>query len=274
MRRLIATATLSLCALAAVDAGENAAGGAHLPVNAPAPVHRFVPAYFVPGPRSLQRLLACPEGEVPRKPVSVRCKVAVSAEGSVEQGKSSGTFCAAPNGGREAFRSVAMHALSAARFTPASIDGRPVPVYASVLSLFIQKGAACHAVALLNGGTQDPAVGIDYVEPQVVRDSPDWSWQRRVAVPTRYVLPQLVHVARSPGTLFLRMSVAVAADGTVSDGRVDEVYRLGHVDSLNAVRALEGSRFIPGFHRGMPAAMRYHEMLWVNTCATEIAPWC
>lgn len=274
MRRLIATAALSMCALAAVEANENAVDGTRQPVVAPAPVHRFVSAYFDPGPRSLQRLLACPEGKAPRRPVSVRCKVAVSADGNVDQGRSSGTLCAAPSGGREAFRSVTMRALSAARFTPASIDGRAVPVCASVLSLFVQKGAACHAVALLNGGIQDPAVGIDYVEPQVVRDSPDWSWQRRVAVPTRYILPQLVHVARSPGTLFLRMSVAVAADGTVSDGRVDEVYRLGHVDSLNAVRALEGSRFIPGFHRGLPAAMRYYEMLWVNTCATEIAPWC
>jgi hypothetical protein len=219
-------------------------------------------------------LLACPEGKVPRKPVSVRCKVAVSAAGNVEQDKSSGTFCAAPNGGREAFRGATLHALSAARFAPASIDGRAVPVYASVLSLFMQKRDGCRAVALLNGGIQDPAVGIDYVEPQVVRDSPGWSWQRRVAVPTRYVLPKLVHLARSPGTLFLRMSVAVAADGTVSDGRVDEVYRMGHVDSLNAVRALEGSRFIPGFHRGMPAAMRYYEILWFDTCATENAPWC
>lgn len=249
MRRLIATAALSMCAW---RPSKPTRTRSMVHASRWSPRRRFTASFPPTSIRvrwSLQRLLACPEGKAPpqtrQRALQGR---GFGGRGNVDQGRSSGTLCAAPSGGREAFRSVTMRALSAARFTPASIDGRAVPVYASVLSLFVQKGAACHAVALLNGGIQDPAVGIDYVEPQVVRDSPDWR-QRRVAVPTRYILPQLVHVARSPGTLFLRMSVAVAADGTVSDGRVDEVYRLGHVDSLNAVRALEGSRFIPGFHR-------------------------
>lgn len=258
IRRQLLAVGLSLATIS-IHAADN---GAVAAATAPP---RFVPAYFVDGPESLQRLIACPNAKPRESLVRVLCSVGISADGQVDSIKSGWTGCAAPDGGSDAYRAAAERALAQARFSPATIDGQRVAVQTSALILFLTRADGCRATALLNGGQQDPAVGIDYVEPQLVRAPLGHSWWSRLDAPTRRRFRQLPYLARWPGTLFLRMSVEVGLDGRASAGRIEGTPQVRFLDARNSVEALEQCLFIPGFFRGRPAVMRRYQTFYVRS---------
>jgi hypothetical protein len=258
-----ARTTLAWVATLVIGAQAQAGAGAAPAAGAPgAVVHRFVPAYFDPGPASLQKILKCPNLTSDDKVVRVLCKVAISAEGVVETSRSAGTYCPTPFLRTDNYAIAALKAMQAAKFSPARIDGTAVPVYISILALFVHKEGGCQAVAVLNRGVQDDSVGLDFVEPQQVRLGDDWHWLTRVwrhgqlSEPIHWTPPW------PRGDVILRISAVVSAEGVASDGRVEGLPAVAAIDARRAAQELQKSRFIPGFWRGVPAAMRVYEFRW------------
>jgi len=215
--------------------------------------HRFVPALFGVGPESLRDRLTCPEPKVPGGQVLLSCKVRLDAEGQVGAGDS---FCTGPRGTPVRYRQHMERILGASTFTAARVDEVPVPVQFFLVAYFRDEDGDCAASVVLNGGERDPEMGLNYIGPQEIVS--DGGWNRRVKFREHGVR----HRAYSRSGVLARVSVVVSEQGVAGGGRVERHDTL-FFDSAEMVKALAGSRFIPGFHRGHPRAMRYYDNLYL-----------
>lgn len=212
-------------------------------------VQQFVPALFGSGPDSLRNQLTCPDPQVPGGQVLTTCKVRVDTEGRV---RPTDAFCTGARGTPTRYRQHMERVLGASKFTPARVDGVPVPVQFAIVAWFRDEGGDCAASVVLNGGERDPETGLNYIGPQEIRN--DGGWQGRLRLRKHW---DRQRVWNRTGSM-IRVSVAVSERGEASDPRIEQHESL-FFDAAEVERALTVSRFIPGFHQGHPRAMRYFE---------------
>jgi len=155
------------------------------------------------------------------------------------------------------YREHMVRILAASRFQAARVDEVPVPVQFFLVAWFRDEDGDCTASVVLNSGERDPEMGLNYIGPQEIVS--DGGWTRRVNFRKHWDRQRVW----SRSGAMARFSVAVSEFGEASDGRV-EWRDTGFFDSAEVVKALAGSRFIPGFHRGRPRAMRYYDNLYVG----------
>jgi hypothetical protein len=214
----------------------------------------FRPALFGTGEASIVNLVSCPAGSVGEPLIWVFCQGQVRDDGSVRQ-----AHCIA-DGPFHQFRAAALDGFRRARFEPAIVDGTPVSVYASFRLAFQLHENDCAVTAIPNKGFHVTNFGLAYVEPQEIIEDRRWQSRRMNTTGTR---------GRSSGTAFT-VSAAVAADGTASDAKVEQLNFGNRRDAANAARTLGSARFIPGFVDGAPAPMRSYEFFYVDPEAVDI----
>jgi hypothetical protein len=216
---------------------------------------RFVPARFGDGPESLLRTIACPRAPEPDRAVVVFCQVEIDSSGLPRRLTS---YCA-EGSLRTPYSEAATAAARRARYLPASVDGVPVPVYASFRLVFRGIDSACKIAAIANLGGELAEAGLDYIAPQEILLQGSW-YLRASAV----LNPGgRGGTSRPLGPLFT-MSVAVAEDGSASAGRIERNFGATRTEARSAIQAIERARFIPGFRGGKPTAMRYVELLFLR----------
>jgi hypothetical protein len=217
---------------------------------------RFVPARLGSGPESMLGRIECPEPPAPERAVVVICQAWVEASGQTLDTKS---YCFGDGGRRSLYSHAASDALDSAIFAPASVDGAPVPVYASFRVVFRGRGSSCSIAAIASLGGEMPGDDLDYIAPQEILSEGSWFSRTRELqfAGTRG------GTARARGAIF-SMSVAVSEQGVASDGRIEGNWGAALAEQRRAVRALERARFIPAFRDGVPIAMRYFEFPFVG----------
>jgi hypothetical protein len=140
-----------------------------------------------------------------------------------------------------------------AEFEPATVDGRRTKVRTSFRLQLSEENGVCHTTYLPNLGTQQDELGPNYFDPQEIVTRGSWADRAR-----------LTWRRGSAAGVAFSMSVSVDELGNATDGRV-ESNRFAPDDSVTAaVRALEKSRFVPGFVEGVARPARYLELHYVH----------
>jgi hypothetical protein len=230
----------------------------------------YLPARFGTGSESLLAKLECPSKSRPSKRTVVFCQAYLRADGAMAKDLSARgqSFCFSRgfrgfpgfqgNGETtlyedEDYVEATDRALRNATFLPASVNDKAVPVRFSFHVVF-DETEGCVVTAYPNLGFQTAELGLGHVAPQEILT--DGGWSKRSDAPFRYIGTDLVGVIYS-------MSVQVATDGRASDGKLDSNFAGINARATDAaVKALEGSKFIPGFYKGFPYPMRYPEMVF------------
>ncbi len=212
----------------------------------------FHPARVGRAADSLISHLQCPSRTGNENNIVVFCQA-----GLTETGNASWSLCFTPEHEQFPYRNEIKRAIAKATFVPASVNGETVEVSFSFRVSFSWDGDVCTFAVIPNWGFNDAGMGINYIAPQEILHGGQ-GWPRKAP---RSGDKQVVALIRS-GIMF-SMSVLVSPDGTASASRLEHNAFASRKEIQNALRAIEGSRFIPGFYGGKPAPMRFHEILFV-----------
>ena len=141
-------------------------------------------------------------------------------------------------------------ALKSATFTPATIDGKTVPVRMQFRVVYSISGTQAPIVMLPNLGTLQAQYGVDYYAPQERLDKGDWYVQysakaRNGAKP---------FFAKSKVT---RIMANVEASGSVESVSTIEAAARKKADADTIESALRKTHFIPGFVANKATSMHY-----------------
>jgi hypothetical protein len=141
-------------------------------------------------------------------------------------------------------------ALKSATFSPASIDGKAVPVRMQFRVVYSISGTQAPIVLLPNLGTLQSQYGVNYYAPQERLDKGDW-----------YV--QYSSKSRGDAKRFFanskvtRIMANVEASGNVESVSTIEAAARKKADANTIESALKKSHFIPGFVENKATAMHY-----------------
>jgi hypothetical protein len=196
--------------------------------------------------------LQCPARTGNENNIMVYCQV-----GLTEAGKARWSFCFTPEYEQFPYRNELERATAEARFVPASVDGENVEVSFPFRVSLSWDGDRCTLAAIPNWAF-DPAMGNNYIAPQEVLQG-GHGWVRRARSMDDFVALEV-----NRGDIEFSMSLLASLDGTASDSRLEHNALATRRELRNALRALEGSRFIPGFYGGEPVPMRYYEILFYD----------
>lgn len=210
----------------------------------------FRPARVGRAPESLISHLQCPSRTGNEDNIVVFCQA-----GLTERGDARWSFCFTPEHEQLGYRNEITKAIAKATFLPASVNGENVEVGFSFRVSFSWDGDVCTFAVIPNWGFNDPAMGISYIAPQQILHG-GRGWTRRIPHSRDF------DVVLSRGRKMFAMSALVSPDGTASDLRFERSDLAGKVESRTLLRAIEGSRFIPGFYGGKPVPMRFYEVLF------------
>ncbi len=244
-----------------------AAGTSSAEPASPSP--QFRPAKFGTGPDSLIARLKCPVRWLNPPNAVAYCQARINASG-----KPVSSYCFVLDAKQDSYRSASESASDGATFVPASVDGRSVEVLFSYRVSFLWDGDTCNFAAIPNWGFNAAASDVKHTAPQeILSDGAGWydrlqdeeskqharvdSGKGRVDFSTSIVGKARVGVG-------LVMSVLVAADGSPSDARLEKNFFTKEHFAQASVRALSGSRFVPGFYEDQPVEMRYYEVLYAG----------
>lgn len=216
---------------------------------APPGTRDFRPALPATGPGSLVERLDCPAKRKPGASAVVSCMTRVTRTGAVDRGD---IQCFVPWGTQTRFADHMTAIVRDATFTPAQVDGSPVPVRLQIAAIFAEQDGRCSVWLLPNSGLRDPEMGFNYVAPQEVVT--DGSWLRR----THFRKEGSRYRFGDEGATLFRISVRVSESGMADDARIHENASF-NFDAAAASKGLERARFIPGFYLGRPRPMRYEE---------------
>jgi hypothetical protein len=205
----------------------------------------YSPASFGNATETLKKSVAMPSsfGEGV-KTVAVYCQADVMTSGNINQ------VACYENSPLVSMQAITESALQSATFTPASVDGKNVPVRMQFRVVYSLNNAQAPITLLPNLGTLQAQYGTDYVAPQERLDQGSW-----------YV--QYSNDSRSTGKPFFadakltRVMATVEVNGGVESVSTIEAALRKRNDADNIEAALKKSQFIPGFVANKPTAMHY-----------------
>ncbi len=178
------------------------------------------------------------------KTVAVYCQADVMTTGNINQ------VTCYENSPLVSMQSVTESALQSATFTPASVDGKNVPVRMQFRVVYSLNNSQAPITLLPNLGTLQAQYGTDYVAPQERLDQGSW-----------YV--QYSTENRGTGKPFFanakltRVMATIEVNGAVESVSTIEAALRKKNDADNIESALKKSQFIPGFVANKPTAMHY-----------------
>jgi Gram-negative bacterial TonB protein C-terminal len=136
------------------------------------------------------------------------------------------------------------YALAGCSFIPAIYDGKRVDIFFAGTVIFTVNGGKPHLMIYPNQSTDDLKQGTDFVAPQLIANSADWSASRF------NLAAQKARVYHENGVVLL--SITVDADGNQQEMRVISEdppgFGLGEV----MLRTYAKAKYIPGFRNGFP----------------------
>ena len=147
-------------------------------------------------------------------------------------------------------QNVTESALKSATFTPATIDGKAVPVRMQMRVVYSLGGTQAPIVLLPNLGTLQAQYGTHYYAPQERLDTNDW-------------YATYTNKERGDGKLFFaegkttRVMANIEANGKVETVSTIEAALRKKADADSIESSLKKSKFIPGFVQDTPTAMHY-----------------
>lgn len=205
----------------------------------------YSPASFGDATETLKRSITLPasfgEGV---KTVAVYCQADVMTTGNINQ------VACYENSPLVSMQSVTESALQSATFTPASVDGKNVPVRMQFRVVYSLNNSQAPITLLPNLGTLQAQYGTDYVAPQERLDQGSWYVQYSTA-------------NRGAGKPFFadakltRVMATIEVNGGVESVSTIEAALRKKGDADNIEAALKKSQFIPGFVANKPTAMHY-----------------
>lgn len=178
------------------------------------------------------------------KTVSVYCQADVMATGNIN------AATCYENSPLVSMQKVTESALKSATFTPASVDGKAVPVRMQLRVVYSLSGTQAPIVMLPNLGTLQAQYGTHYYAPQERLDTSDWY--------ANYSTKE-----HGDGKLFFaegkttRVMANIEADGKVETVSTIEAALRKKADAASIESSLKKSKFIPGFVEEKPTAMHY-----------------
>lgn len=205
----------------------------------------YTPAKFGNAEETLSKQITLPtsfgEGV---KTVAVYCQADVMSTGNVN---AVNCYESSP---LVSMQTVTESALKSATFTPATIDGKAVPVRMQMRVVYSLAGTQAPIVLLPNLGTLQAKYGTHYYAPQERLDTSDWY--------ANYSTKE-----RGDGKLFFaegkmtRVMANVEANGKVETVSTIEAALRKQADAASIESSLKKSKFIPGFVQDTPTAMHY-----------------
>jgi Gram-negative bacterial TonB protein C-terminal len=147
-----------------------------------------------------------------------------------------------------------MNVLKDARFEPAQVDGKPVPVRMQFRVVFSRSGNQPDIMLLANLGTLQKDYGVDYIAPQERLDQSAWfqTYQNN---------PWAKGKAFFNDGRLTRVKGVVKTTGKVRDVTTLDARGSGKRDAQVIEDALKQSRFVPGFVDNKPIEMHYVAVL-------------
>lgn len=205
----------------------------------------YTPAKFGNAEETLSQQITLPasfgEGV---KTVAVYCQADVMSNGNIN------AVNCYESGALVSMQTVTESALKSATFTPATIDGKAVPVRMQMRVVYSLAGTQAPIVLLPNLGTLQAKYGTHYYAPQERLDTSDWY--------AHYTTKE-----RGEGKLFFaegkmtRVMANIEADGKVETISTLEAALRKQADAASIESSLKRSKFIPGFVQNTPTAMHY-----------------
>jgi hypothetical protein len=178
------------------------------------------------------------------KTVAVHCQADVMATGNIK------TVTCYENSPLMSMQNATESALKSATFTPATIDGKAVPVRMQMRVIYSLKGTQAPIILLPNMGTLQAQHGTHHFAPQERLDTNDW-------------YENYTSKERGDGGLFFaegkisRVMANIDANGDVETVNILEAALRKQADASSIERSLKKSKFIPGFAQDKPTAMHY-----------------
>jgi hypothetical protein len=205
----------------------------------------YSPANFGNATETLKKSVTLPSsfGEGV-KTVAVYCQADVMTTGNINQ------VTCYENSPLVSMQSITESALQSATFTPATIDGKNVPVRMQFRVVYSLNNAQAPITLLPNLGTLQAQYGTDYVAPQERLDQSSWYVQ---------------YTTQNCGTgkpffadaKLTRVMATIEVNGGVESVSTIEAALRKKDDASNIEAALKKSQFIPGFVANKPTAMHY-----------------
>ena len=205
----------------------------------------YTPAKFGNAEETLSKQITLPasfgEGV---KTVAVYCQADVMTTGNIN------AVTCYENSPLVSMQKVTESALKSATFTPATIDGKTVPVRMQMRVVYSLGGTQAPIVLLPNLGTLQAQHGTHYYAPQERLDTSDWY--------ANYSTKE-----HGDGKLFFaegkmtRVMANIEADGKVETVSTIEAALRKQADAASIESSLKKSKFIPGFVQDKPTAMHY-----------------
>lgn len=205
----------------------------------------YTPAKFGNAEETLGKQITLPasfgEGV---KTVAVYCQVDVMTTGNIN------AATCYENNPLVSMQQTTESALKSATFTPATIDGKSVPVRMQMRVVYSLGGIQAPIVLLPNLGTLQAQHGTHYYAPQERLDTSDWY--------ANYTTKE-----HGDGKLFFakgkttRVMANIEADGKVETVSTIEAALRKQADATSIESSLKKSKFIPGFVQDKPTAMHY-----------------
>ena len=214
-------------------------------------------------------VLKCPSRKLNPPSAVAYCQARINADG-----KSVESYCFVLDAKQDSYRGVSEDASDRATFIPASVDGHNVEVLFSYRVSFLWDGDACNFAAIPNWGFNGAASDVKHTAPQEIL-SEGGSWAERLQAEDSKQHPRIDSgkgrvefstsiAGKGRSGVALVMSVLVSDEGTPSEARIERNMFTKERYADDAVRALAGSRFVPGFYEDHPVGMRYYEVLYVR----------
>lgn len=205
----------------------------------------YTPATFGNAETTLSKNVALPSsfGEGV-KTVSVYCQADVMTTGNIN------SLTCYENSPLVSMQAITKSAIKSATFSPASIDGKAVPVRMQFRVVYSIGGTQAPIVLLPNLGTLQAKYGAHYSAPQERLDTGDW-------------YANYSDKERGEGKLFFaegkiaRVMANIETDGKVETVSTIEAALRKQADAASIGNSLKKSKFIPGIVENKPTAMHY-----------------
>lgn len=157
--------------------------------------------------------------------------------------------------GQARLRAQVEEAFAGRQFTPAQVNGEPVPVRMLFRVVYADLEGQPPIMLLPNLGNNQGEYGYQYVAPQELLDEYNWYSHYR-----RNSWSEGQPFFSKQGEL-TRVLGVVNESGEVVVVRRIEAHGRHKRDAVEVEKALKQSRFIPGFVQGEPARMKYAAVL-------------
>jgi hypothetical protein len=211
--------------------------------------------------------------------VAVHCHSRILRDGKPKE-----PFCLKGKGKRhKKLRKAAIEGLKTAVFSPASVDGNAVPIFASFTVFFYCGTDDCGTFGVMNVGVNSEIYGLNYLAPQDIVLEYDWfqAYTEETDIfnkplslsgagPARFAREieqsdnRHIICSGCPLTAGFRVSVTVDDNGSPTEAELVQEGWAGPKWAEIARLAILESEFIPGYVNGQPTTMTHHLFMFYN----------